>query len=176
MDLEITWTRRALRLPPEVREELEKRLQRIHKYYPEMRLRMKIGITRFYDGLAFQSNSGSVKLMLEVRKTRKTGWKYPTYWTIAHEFMHLAQFNSEGIPSGERACDLYAMARLPPELIDESPTYLVVPPEQRDVWTLKDGELARDLAKEALANRNKGMRNYARWWEDEFERRVFERK
>jgi hypothetical protein len=90
--------------------------------------------------------------------------------------MHLAQFNSEGIPSGERACDIYAMARLPPELIDESPTYLVVPPEQRDVWTLKDGELARDLAKEALANRNKGMRNYARWWEDEFERRVFERK
>ncbi len=170
--LTIDWTRRALALPSSVRDELASRLERLHPFFPEMKCRITIGITRSLDGLAFQSDSGFVKLMLEVRKTRKGTWKYPTYWTLAHELMHLAQFNSHGIPAGERACDIYALARLPPRLIDESPSYLVVPRGLRTKWRPRDAEMAHDLAVEALELRSKGLRRYASWWEDEFERRM----
>ena len=171
MPLDITWTRRALRLPPEVREELATMLDRLHPYFPEIKRSMKVGITRFYDGLVFQSNSGKVKLMVDVHRSRKDGWKYPTYWTLAHELMHLVQFNDESIPGGERTMDIYALTRTPPELIDDSPSYLVVPDEIRDSWGNKHAELAHLLAKEALKKRNDGVRRYAVWWEDEFERR-----
>jgi hypothetical protein len=172
MPLAIEWTRTALTLPESVRKELASRLDRLHPFFPEMKSRMKIGITRSLDGLAFQSDSGFVKLMVEVRRTRKGTWNYPTYWTLAHELMHLAQFNSHGIPSGERACDIFALARLPPEFIDDSPSYLVVPLGLRSKWLLKDAKMAHDLAVEALEMRKKGLRRYACWWEIEFERRM----
>lgn len=174
MTLEISWTRRALRLPPEVRAELCTRLQRLSLYFPEMKTKMKVGITRFYDGLVFQSNAGSVKLMVDVHRTRKGVWKYPTYWTLAHELMHLAQFNADGIPGGERACDVYALSRLLPELIDEDPSYLVVSKETRKVWDHRHSKLAHELAKEALKQRNDGLRRYALWWEDEFEKKALD--
>lgn len=172
MALNISWTRRAMRLPPEVREELAARLERLSAFFPEMRRTMKIGITRFYDGLVFQSNDGHVKLMVDVHRTRKEGWKYPTYWTIAHELMHLAQFNSDGIPGGERATDVYALSRLPPELIDDSPSYLVVPDDIRDRWNARYARLAHELAREAIRRRQEGLKRYAIWWEDEFEARA----
>jgi len=172
MPLAIQWTRTALALPESVREELKSRLERLHQFFPEMKTGMKIGITRSLDGLAFQSESGLVKLMLEVRRTRKGTWKYPTYWTIAHELMHLAQFNAHGIPSGERACDVFALARLPPEFIDDSPSYLVVPRGRRSRWLPRDAKMAHEIATEALELRRKGLRRYASWWEAEFETRT----
>lgn len=172
MALEISWTRRAMCLPPEVRDELGARLERLSGFFPEMRRNMKVGITRFYDGLVFQSNQGFVKLMVDVHKSRKKGWIYPTYWTLAHELMHLAQFNSHGIPSGERATDVYALARLPPELIDDSPSYLVVPDEIRDAWDLRYASMAHDVAIEAIRRRQDGLKRYALWWEEEFESRA----
>ena len=173
MTLDISWTRRGMRLPPEVRQELTRRLERLNKFFPEMRRNMKIGITRFYDGMVWQSNSGYVKLMIDVHKSKRDGWKYPTYWTMAHELMHLAQFNSTGIPGGERATDVYALSRLPPRFIDESPSYLVVPDGPRKTWKPEHAKLAHRLAVKAIALRSKGLRNYAVWWEDEFEK-VFE--
>lgn len=170
MALDISWTRTAMKLPDEVRRHIVKMLNELHRYFPEMRRKMTIGITRSYDGLAFQSNEGKVKLMVEVRKTRGRGWRYPSYWTLAHELMHLAQFNGKGIPGGERACDIHALARLPPRFIDESPSYLVVPDAQRKEWTLEDAKLARSLAREAVRRRQDGLRRYAVWWESEFER------
>jgi len=172
MSLEIAWTRRADRLPPEVRQELAGRLGRLARYFPEVKSRIKIGITRFYDGLVCQSNAGSVKLMVDIHRSRKGGWRYPTYWTLAHELMHLAQFNSDGIPSGERACDVHTLARLTPELIDDSPSYLVITQDLREEWGPRLAQLAHDLAVEALRLRGEGLRNYAAWWEDEFERRA----
>lgn len=172
MPLVIEWTRTALALPESVRAELASRLDRLHPFFPEMKRNMKIGITRSYDGLAWQSDSGFVKLMLEVRKTRMGAWKYPTYWTIAHELMHLAQFNSHGIPGGERACDIFALARLPPEFIDDSPSYLVVPRGLRSKWLPRHANMAHELAVEALEMRGKGLRRYASWWETEFEKRM----
>jgi len=172
MDLEIVWSRKAEQLPPGVRKELAERLDRLHRYFREIRTSMKIGISRSYDGLAFQSDDGHVKLMLGVRRLRSGRWKLPTYYTVAHELMHLVQFNSKDLPGGERACDIHALARLPPEFIDESPTYLVVPRGRRGRWTAADARMAHELALEALRRREQGLRRYASWWEQEFERRV----
>ncbi len=174
MPLEVTWSRRALKLPDEVRSEIARRLETLHKYFPEMTTKMQVGLTRMYDGLAFQSDSGRVKLMLGVHKPRKGGWNYPTCWTIAHELMHLAQFNSSGIPGGERATDVYALSRLPPELIDDSPSYLVISKRLRKAWGPSFSRLAHDLALEAIRRRREGLRTYASWWEDEFEERAEE--
>jgi hypothetical protein len=44
MSLEITWTRRAMRLPPEVRAELARRLEKLSEFFPEMKRSMKVGI------------------------------------------------------------------------------------------------------------------------------------
>jgi len=169
MMVTIEWTRTALALPGTVRKELSSRLNKLHQYFPEIRPRVKVGMTRSYDGLAFQSNEGSVKLMIGVRRTRTGAWEYPTHWTLAHELMHLAQFNAKGIPSTERATDIYALARLPPKFIDESPSYLVVPKGARKTWTREHGKIAHDVALEALKQRSNGLRRYAKWWEDEFE-------
>jgi hypothetical protein len=172
MDIDIVWSRRAKALPPEVRKELAGMLERLRRYFREVRPAMKVGISRSYDGLAFQSNEGHVELMLGVRRLRNGKWKMPTYYTVAHELMHLVQFNSKDIPSGERACDIYALARIPPEFIDESPTYLVVPRGRRGKWTARDAKMAHELAVEALQKRKNGLRAYAVWWEQEFDRRV----
>ncbi len=169
--MDISWTKKALRLPEDVRAEISRRLSMLHPFFPDIEPRFKIGLTRFFEGLVFQSNSGSVKLSLEVRKQKDGTWRVPTYWTIAHELMHLAQFNSNDIPGGERACDIFALARIPPRFVDESPTYLFVPPEARTVWRSEDAKLAHDLAGEAVERLRDGDASYSSFWEDEFERR-----
>jgi hypothetical protein len=171
MQFEITWSRKARRLPEEVRKEISLRLNTLQPYFPELKPQVKVGLTRFFEGFVFQSNSGFVRLSLEVRKGKDGVWRYPTYWTIAHELMHLAQFNSDGIPGDERACDIFAIARLPPRFIDESPTYLFVPSGARAVWREKDAELARSLAELAIRKYRNGDVSYVSYWEDEFERR-----
>jgi hypothetical protein len=171
MHLQISWTRTAERLPGDVRSEIERRLERLHRHFPEMRPRIRIGLTRSYDGLAFQSDEGQVKLMLDVRRRRGGGWRLPTYWTMGHELMHLAQFNRRDIPGGERACDVHALARLPPRLIDEPPSYLVVPARARGAWNARHARFAHRLALEALARRRKGLRRYVLWWEQQFGQR-----
>lgn len=155
-----------------MRDEVERRIRRLHPYFPEMKRKLTIGLTRAYDGLAFQSDEGTVKLMLDVRKARNGDYKSPTYWTIAHELMHLAQFNSKGIPGGERACDVYALARLPPKYIDDSPSYLVMPKAVRKAWDREYASLAHDLARRAIRTRAAGEKNYIVWWEREFEKAV----
>jgi len=172
MPLDISWSRRAMGLPDEVRSEIARRLELLHGHFPEMIPRMRVGVTKMYDGLAFQSYSGKVKLMLGVHRSRKDGWRYPSLWTIAHEFMHLAQFNSDGIPGSERAIDVYALSRLPPELMDDSPSYLVINKRLRGLWGPELARLAHELAREALKRREEGLRYYASWWEDEFELRA----
>lgn len=168
--MDISWTKKALRLPGDVRAEISHRLSTVHPFFPEVEPHVKIGLTRFFEGLVFQSSSGSVKLSLEVRKQKDGSWRVPTYWTIAHELMHLAQFSSSNIPGGERACDIFALARVPPRFIDESPSYLFVPPEARTAWREDDAKLAHDLAKEAVERMRDGDASYSSFWEEEFER------
>jgi hypothetical protein len=169
MSIQINWTRKARTLSPHLMDEVEKRIRQLHPFFPEMKRSITIGLTRSYDGLAFQSDEGGVKLMLDVRKARNGDYKAPTYWTLAHELMHLAQFNTKRIPSGERACDLHALARLPPRFIDDSPSYLVVPRRVRDGWERDHAKLAHELAIRALKKREDGLRSYICWWEQQFE-------
>lgn len=167
----ISWTRTALAIPEEVRGEVEATLRALLRYFPEVTGDIRIGRTRSLDGAAFQSDDGKIKLMLDIRRRRKGGWRLPTRWTLSHELMHLAQFNSRGIPGGERATDVHALARVPPRFIDDSPSYLVVPPSRRRRWTARDARLAHQVAVQALELRKAGLRRYASWWESEFERR-----
>ena len=169
-------THRARTVSPHLLEEVEKRIRQLHPYFPEMKRRIRIGLTRAYDGMAFQTDEGHVRLMLDIRKARNGDYKAPTYWTLAHELMHLAQFNTKRIPSGERACDLYALARLPPRFIDDSPSYLIIPRSVRDRWDGDHAKLAHRLAVEALRKREGGLRSYICWWEQQFERCALTKK
>jgi len=88
-------------------------------------------------------------------------------FTIAHEFTHLLQARGL-VPRGERACDLFALARSP-LLIDQPPGYLRVPRAMRRVKRL-DGAQSRILyeaARRAVAARTAGDRRYLRSFERE---------
>ncbi len=88
-------------------------------------------------------------------------------FTIAHEFTHLLQARRREelqIPTGERACDIWALTRLPLELIDDYPSY-VGNHLMRKRWdTVK--KKVRELAFNAIEVR-KTKRQYIVWFEDE---------
>jgi len=90
--------------------------------------------------------------------------------TAAHEFMHLLQWPLQRVPNGERACDLYVLARFGTQF-QGPPYYLHIPRKTRDQWALW-APLAHDLAVRALEERRLGRRQYLRWWEEEFRSRV----
>ena len=168
--MDITWTKRALKLPDDVRKEISRMLDALLPYFPEVGHKMEIGLTYHLEGFVYQSCSGHVRLELEIRRRKDDGWRLPTYWTIAHELMHLVQFDSDDIPEEETAIDMFALARIPPRFIDESPTYLYVPPDARKDWTEDDAELAHRLAEVAVTKVGEGGDSYVHYWEDEFER------
>ena len=89
--------------------------------------------------------------------------------TAAHEFMHLLQWPLHQVPNGERACDLYVLARFGTRF-QGPPCYLKVPRKAREDWE-PWAPLAADLARQALEERRQGRRQYLRWWEDEFRSR-----
>lgn len=88
-------------------------------------------------------------------------------FTIAHEFTHLLQARKKEeleIPSGERACDIWALTRLPLELIDDYPSYIGNYQMQKRWDTVK--KTVRELAFNAIEIR-KTKRQYIVWFEDE---------
>lgn len=83
--------------------------------------------------------------------------------TVAHELMHIAQHDRRnGIPEGERSCDVFTCA-LGEEVCDNV-SYLRTHGATPDV--------IHQVCKEAVANRENGMRNYIVWAESEFKRRM----
>ena len=78
--------------------------------------------------------------------------------TIAHELTHLLQGN--GVPHGEKACDIWAVARLPAEMLDEQPYYLLRH-WQRERW-LRRRSSVRALCVQAIEIR-KTNRTYIKW-------------
>jgi len=147
----------ALRSP--YRERIRERLEFVRGFFPELE-----GIT--------------VRVGL-VRKAGVLGWgslhpDHPGVWvrprrldafTIAHEFTHLLQARGL-VPRGERACDLWALARSP-LLVDRSPGYLRVPIRLRHQRQLPAGDAAllHRVATDALLARERGERNYLRHFE-----------
>ena len=83
--------------------------------------------------------------------------------TIAHELTHLLQ--GEGVPHGEKACDIWATARLPEEMLDEQPHYLLGH-WSRDRW-LRNRAQAKQLCAQAIEVR-RTERAYIRWLSHKF--------
>lgn len=79
--------------------------------------------------------------------------------TIAHELTHLLQ-GVDGVPHGEKACDIWAVARLPPEMLDERPHY-ILRHWSRERW-LAHRHAVRQLCAQAIEVR-KTKRTYIKW-------------
>ncbi|MEO9295099.1 MAG: hypothetical protein ABI347_05815 [Nitrososphaera sp.] len=81
--------------------------------------------------------------------------------TIAHELTHLLQ-GKNGVPHGEKACDIWAVARLPEGMLDEQPYYLLRH-WHRERW-LRHRASVRELCAQAIEVRktnNNGR--YIKW-------------
>jgi hypothetical protein len=153
--------------PPRPRWELSRLVERsAHRARILERLEF---VRRFFPELA----DGTVRVGL-ARKRGVLGWgsldperpgiwvrpRRLSYFTIAHEFTHLLQARRL-VPRGERACDLWALARSP-LLNDAPPSYLRLPGQLRRCRGL-DPEQAAFLcqaARLAIAARESGERRY----------------
>lgn len=78
--------------------------------------------------------------------------------TIAHELTHLLQ--GSGVPHGEKACDIWALARLPNDMLDERPSYLLRH-WYLERW-LRNRAQAKALCEQAIEVR-RVQRNYIKW-------------
>ena len=80
-------------------------------------------------------------------------------YTIAHELMHLVQGNGSGIPHGEVACDIWTVDRMPVELLDQRPHYLLK--RCRVDWN-RNKAIIKELCSMAIEIR-KANRTYIVW-------------
>jgi hypothetical protein len=134
-------------------------LRRVHyvrRFFPELSERViRVGLTRAASGMAVP---GSNEIWL-----KPSGL---SYHTVAHELVHLLQ-GSHGIPTGERSCDVYALARHW-TLNDTPPYYVRVPAELLDVWGRiqpASAILIYRVAASAIERRRNGVRNYIAYFE-----------
>jgi hypothetical protein len=134
------------------------------RYFPELDGEtVVVGLTRAASGMAVP---GGTRI-----------WLNPTrlsYHTIAHELVHLLQCRDLGIPAGEKACDVFSMARHW-TLNDERPSYVRVPKEIVDDHgrlSEVNAKLVFAVAREAIVQRSQGLRTYISFFECELARRV----
>src|SRR5919106_5646201 len=157
------------RLTPRAQAMIEQSL----RHFPELNGKaITIGYTRAHLGSASLIYQRGQATRLVVRlKVRKL-----SYQTIGHELTHLVQGLSRGnrlapswvdgerIPSGEKQCDIWTLARH--ELFcDDAPTYLRLPRVIRECWT----DYAKFIRKLCIASikKRKNLRLYIRWLESE---------
>ncbi len=146
--------------------EFKKRIIEIFKYFPELHNEIVIvgwiaprGWARGSCCLC-SSASTSKPLKISLQPNEKN-------FTIAHEFTHLLQARRKEelkIPSGERACDIWTLTRLPLELIDDYPSYIGNYLMRKRWGTVK--KTVRELAFSAIEFR-KTKRQYIVWFEEE---------
>ncbi len=142
-------------------------------HFPELEGKMiVVGYTRKHLGSATVAYRNGIVSELIIRlKVRKL-----TYQTVGHELTHLVQAlghaeptqNRSGgltrIPSGEKPCDVWTLARH--ELFcDDPPTYLRLPRMIRQLWP-RYAAAVRALCVNAIDKR-KTYRPYIRWLEGE---------
>lgn len=135
---------------------LLKKLHYARRFFPELEGRViRVGLTRVASGMAVP---GGNELWFNPAQV--------SHHAIAHEFTHLLQ-GSDDIPSGERSCDLFALARHW-TLNDTAPYYLRLPV----TCVTKDGKLTPthamlvcELARRAVDMRRSGTRNYISFFE-----------
>ena len=158
----LTFTKKA---NAEFTNEFKKRIIDIFKYFPELHNEIVLvgwiaphGWARGSCCCSSVSTSKPLKISLQPNERN---------FTIAHEFTHLLQARKKEelqIPSGERACDVWALTRLPLELIDDYPSYIGNYLMRKRWDTVKN--TVRELAFNAIQIR-KTKRQYIVWFEDE---------
>jgi len=147
-----TFSRPALKSPH--LDRIRERLEFVRRHYDELE-----GIT-IHVGLALKPG---VLGWGSLDPDRPGVWVRPRrldYFTIAHEFTHLLQARGL-VPGGERACDLWALARSP-LLVDTPPSYLRLPKPWR--WKRRlafaEAKLLHACARRAIEARDRGERRY----------------
>ncbi len=158
----LTFTKKA---NAQFTNEFKKRIVDIFKYFPELHKEIVLvgwiaphGWARGSCCCSSVSTSKPLKISLQPNERN---------FTIAHEFTHLLQARKKEelqIPSGERACDVWALTRLPLELIDDYPSYIGNYLMRKRWDTVKN--IVRELAFNAIQIR-KTKRQYIVWFEDE---------
>ena len=135
------------------------RLEFVRRFFPELAGQtLRVGLAQKRGVLGWGSlDAAKPGIWVRPRRT--------SYFTIAHEFTHLLQARRL-VPGGERACDLYALARSP-LLNDGPPGYLRLPAalrrrHQLDAW---HAALLHRAAKQAIAARERGERRYLQAFE-----------
>src|SRR5919106_4589526 len=157
------------RLTPRAQAMIEQSL----RHFPELNGKaITIGYTRAHLGSASLIYQPGQETRLVVRlKVRKL-----TFQTIGHELTHLVQglshgdrrspssVHTEGIPAGEKQCDIWTLARAP-LFCDDPPSYLRLPRLLRDGWP----DYAEDVRKLCIGaiEKRKEYRLYIRWLEAE---------
>ncbi|HEY7316376.1 MAG TPA: hypothetical protein VIE89_02310 [Candidatus Binatia bacterium] len=170
----------ALIFTPHMKKRLTQRaldmLERSLGHFPELQGKtVTVGLTRKHLGSATISYRAGVISRLTIRlRARKV-----SYQTIGHELTHLVQGLGHGdrsapgsttrskIPSGEKQCDIWTLARHP-LFCDDPPTYIKLPRIVRDQWP-RYAESVRSLCVAAIEKRP-SHRLYIRWLESEIRR------
>lgn len=146
-----------------LRNDVLRRVQYVRRYFPELDGEtITVGLTRAASGMAIP---GGTRIWLNPSRL--------SYHTIAHELVHLLQCRDLGIPSGEKACDVFSLARHW-TLNDDRPSYIRVPKAMLNGNGRLDDEEARvvfAVAREAILQRSHGMRRYLSFFEAELARR-----
>ncbi len=145
-----------------LRNDVLRRVDYVRRFFPELEGEtITVGLTRAASGMAI---IGGSRIWLNPSRL--------SYHTIAHELIHLLQLRNLGIPAGERACDVFSLARHW-TLNDDRPSYVRVPLSLMDGRGTASEAVARllfDVANEALARRSRGQRRYIAFFEQEIER------
>jgi hypothetical protein len=157
------WRFSRLVLRSRHRERIHERLQFVRGFFPELEgVTVRVGLARKPGVLGWGS------LDPEDPGVWVRPWRLDAF-TIAHEFTHLLQARRL-VPRGERACDLWALARSP-LLVDTPPGYLRIPAALRRqrVLSSRDAACLHRTARRALDARTRGERGYLRYFERELE-------
>lgn len=166
-----------LRFTPLMKKRLTRRaaemIERALRCFPELRGQtITVGCTRAHLGSASVAyREGAVSRLIIRLKVRNL-----TYQTIGHELTHLIQGLARGertqprsqgddsVPSGEKQCDIWTLARHP-LFCDDPPSYLRLPRLVRECWT-DYADSVRALCIAAIEKREQ-YRFYIRWLESE---------
>lgn len=169
-----------IRLTPLMKQRLTRRahemIERSLQLFPELTgATITVGYTRKHLGSAtVVYHKGIISRLIIRLKVRKL-----TYQTIGHELTHLIQGLAHGdrtksrsadpekIPSGEKQCDIWTLAR-DPLFCDDAPTYLKMPRILREQWP-HYADRVRELCNAAIEKRHT-HRLYIRWLERELAR------
>lgn len=133
--------------------EFKARIMRVYDLFPELQDRRIV--------------CGAMRRRSWIEGTA-TGWTFPpvfrlrpdvSSYTIAHELTHLVQGNGSGIPHGEIACDIWTVDRMPAELLDQQPYYLLK--NVRCDWK-RSRVAVKELCRQSIEVR-KTRRTYIAW-------------